>query len=64
VSISSILLISNRTLKELSPYIEFVGISLTLRAILSSIVDIRIIYYRLSKRLVALMISLISTFTL
>jgi hypothetical protein len=61
VSASSILLINNRTLKELSPYIGFVDISLISRAILPSIIDIRIIYYRLSKGLAALMTPLIST---
>jgi hypothetical protein len=64
MSASSILLISNRTLKELSPYIGFAGISLALYTILSSIIDIRIIYYRLSKGLAALMTLFISTFTL
>jgi hypothetical protein len=64
VSVSNILLINNKILKELSPYIGFINISLALHAILSSIVDIRIIYYRLSKGLAALMAPLISTSTL
>jgi hypothetical protein len=64
VSAFSILLISNKILKKLSPYIEFISISLTSRVILSSIVSIRIIYYRFSKGLAALRASLISTLTL
>jgi hypothetical protein len=64
VSVSSILLISNRTLEELSPRTGFVDISLALHAILPSIVDIRIVYYRLLKGLVALMTLLVSTPTL
>jgi hypothetical protein len=64
MSASSILLISNRTLKKLSPYIGFIGISLALRAILPSIVGIRIIYYRLLKGLAALVTPLMSTPTL
>jgi hypothetical protein len=64
VSASSILSISNRILKELSPHTGFIGISLALHAILSSIVDIRIIYYRLSKGLAALIAPLMSTLTL
>jgi hypothetical protein len=64
VSVSSILLISNGTLEELSSRTGFVGISLTLRAILPSIVGIRIICYRLPKGLAALMTPLISTPTL
>jgi hypothetical protein len=64
VSVSSILLIYNRTLKELSPRTGFIGISLTSRVILPSIVSIRIICYRLSKGLAALMALLVSTPTL
>jgi hypothetical protein len=61
VSASSILLISNRTLEELSPHTGFVGISLASRVILPFIVDIRIICYRLLKGLAALVTPLIST---
>jgi hypothetical protein len=64
MSVFSMLLISNRILKELSPYIEFIDISLISRVILPSIIDIRIIYYRLFKGLAALMIPLMSTSTL
>jgi hypothetical protein len=64
VSVSDILLISNRTLKELSPRTGFIGISLALCVILPSVVGIRIIYYRLPKGLAALVISLMSTLTL
>jgi hypothetical protein len=64
VSASDILLISNRTLKELSPRTGFAGISLALRAILPSIVGIRIVYYRLLKGLAALVAPLMSTSTL
>jgi hypothetical protein len=64
VSVSNILLINNGTFKELSPRTGFTGISLASRVILFSIVDIRIIYYRLSKGLAALIVSLISTPTL
>jgi hypothetical protein len=64
VSASGILLISNRTLEELSPHIGFVGISLASRVILPSIVGIRIIYYRLLKGLAALIAPLMSTSTL
>jgi hypothetical protein len=64
VSASSIFLISNRTLKELSPYTGFTDILLASRAILPSIVGIRIIYYRLLKGLAALMTPLMSTLTL
>jgi hypothetical protein len=58
------LLISNRTLKKLSPRTEFVDISLASHVILPSIVGIRIIYYRLLKGLAALMTPLMSTPTL
>jgi hypothetical protein len=64
VSVSSILLISNKTLEKLSPHTGFTGISLASRVILPSIVDIRIIYYRLLKGLAALVAPLISTLTL
>jgi hypothetical protein len=64
MSVSSILLISNGTLKELSPRTGFAGISLTSRVILPSIVDIRIIYHELLKGLAALMILFMSTSTL
>jgi hypothetical protein len=64
MSVSSILLISNRTLEELSPRTGFTDISLTSHAILSSIIDIRIIYYRLSKGLTALIAPFVSTSTL
>jgi hypothetical protein len=64
VSASDILLINNKTLEELSPRTRFIGISLTLRAILPSIIDIRIIYYRLPKGLAALVAPLMSTSTL
>jgi hypothetical protein len=64
VSVSNILLISNGTLKELSPRTGFAGISPTSRAILPSIVNIRIIYYGLLKGLAALVALLVSTFTL
>jgi hypothetical protein len=61
MSVSNILLISNKILEELSPRTGFVGISLASRAILPSIVDIRIIYYRLLKGLAVLITPLIST---
>jgi hypothetical protein len=64
VSVSSILLISNEILKELSPRTGFAGISLASHVILLSIVDIRIMYYRLLKGLAALMAPFISTSTL
>jgi hypothetical protein len=64
VSASDILLISNGTLKELSPRTGFTGISLASRAILPSTVGIEIICYRLPKGLAALVASFVSTPTL
>jgi hypothetical protein len=64
VSVSSMLLISNGTLKELFPRTGFAGISLASRAILPSAVGIRIICYRLPKGLAALMAPFVSTPTL
>jgi hypothetical protein len=58
------LLISNRTLEELSPRTGFIDISLASRVILPSIVGIRIIYYGLLKGLVTLVAPLVSTLTL
>jgi hypothetical protein len=64
VSAFGMLLISNGTLKELSPRTGFAGISLALRAILPSAVGIRIVYYGLLKGLAALVAPLVSTPTL
>jgi hypothetical protein len=64
MSASSMLLINNRTLEELSPRTGFISISLTLRVILLFIIDIRIIYYRLFKGLAALVAPFMSTPTL
>jgi hypothetical protein len=64
VSVSGMLLISNGTLKELSPRTGFAGISLASRVILPSAVGIRIVCHGLPKGLAALVAPLVSTPTL